>query len=254
MSLLKNLTTESDVVEDKDSVGGGGNLRDSAVYPCTIKLAYLQKSEGGALGLFLKLTPEDGNDINASMYLTGGDSKGNKNYYINAKNEKHYLPGFNLANSLALVVTNKEISALADNTEQKVVGIYNFKEKKEIPQKVEVITELMGEKVNVALMRQLVDKTVKNEATGSYDPTGETREENEVDKFFSAQEKYLNMTATEIKAKEEKAVFIDQWNEKWAGKVRDKTTKNGPTAGAPRKAGAPAAAGGKPTTSLFGDD
>lgn len=250
MSLLKNLKTQSDIAEDKDSVGGGTSVRDSGLYNFKIALAYLQKSKGGALGLFLTLKDlADGSEFKANMYLTGGDDKGNLNYYEKDK-QKHYLPGFNLANSLALLTTGKEISEL--DTETKAVNIYDFTAKADVLTKVEVVTDLMGAEINAGVMRQTVDKRQKNDATGKYESTGETRDENEIDKFFCAKDKYLNMTATEIKSKVEKAVFVDQWTEKWAGKTKDKTTKAGGTAGAPAKAGAKAA--GKPESSLFGAD
>lgn len=250
MSLLKALTTQKDIADEVDSVGGSGKLFDSALYQFKITMAYLQKSKGGALGLFLTLKSDKGEELKTNMYLTGGDDKGNLNYYEKDK-QKHYLPGFNLGNSLALLTTGKEISDL--DTETKVVNIYDFTVKADVPTKVEVVTDLIGAEINAGVIRQLVDKRVKNDATGKYESTGETREENEVDKFFCAKEKYLNMTATEIKSKVEKAVFVDTWQEKWAGKVKDKSTKSGSTAGAPAKAGA-AKAAGKPESSLFGAD
>lgn len=254
MSLLKNLTTQSDIAEDKDSVGGGNNLIDSAVYEFTIKLAYLQKSKGGALGMFLTLHTDDGKELKTNMYLTGGNDKGNLNYYEKddgkGNKAKHYLPGFNLANSLALLTTGKEVSDL--DTDTKVVNIYDYDSKADVPTKVEVVTDLMGQRIHAGVLRQTVDKRKKDDA-GNYANTGETRDENEIDKFFCAKDKYLNMTATEIKSKVEKAVFVDQWIEKWAGKTKDKTTKAGGTKGAPAKAGATGGAG-KPANSLFGGD
>lgn len=251
MSLLKNLTTQKDIADEKDTVGGGGTLLDSGLYNFTIKLAYLQKSAGGSLGMFLTLVTEDKKELKANMYLTGGDDKGNKNFY-EKDGQKHYLPGFNLANSLALLTTGKEISEL--DTDTKVVNIYDFTAKADVPTKVEIVTDLMGAQINAGVMRQTEDKRKKNDATGLYESTGETIDRNEIDKFFCAKEKYLNMTATEIKAKVEKAEFVTTWTEKWSGKTRDKTTKAGGTAGAPSKAGAGAKAAGKPESSLFGAD
>ena len=59
------------------------------------------------------------------------------------------------------------------------------------------------------------------------------------------------MTTAEIRAKAEKAVFIDQWETKWAGKVKNKAKgagEGGAKAGAPKPAGAST----KPSSSLFG--
>ena len=81
-----------------------------------------------------------------------------------------------------------------------------------------------------------------------YQPTGETRDENEIDKFFRASDR---KTTAEIRAQVEEAKFADTWLEKWQGKVKDKSSKTAATGtpGAPRAA-APAAAK-KPATSLF---
>jgi hypothetical protein len=253
MSLLKNLNTETDIADEKDSIGGGNNLLDSDLYGFKVALAYLQKSTGGALGLFLTLKTEDGKELKTNMYLTSGNDKGNKNYYEGKDKQKHYLPGFNLANSLALLTTGKQIGELAETTEMKVVNIYDYDTKGDIPTKVEVITELIGADINAGVLRQTVDKRKKGD-DGKYVSTGETRDENEIDKFFCAKDKYLNMTATEIKSKVEKAVFVDQWVEANKGKVKDKTTKAGGTSGTPAKSGGGAGAAAKPANSLFGGD
>ena len=256
MSLLSNLTTQNDIADEKDSVGGGNQVFDSAIYRMKVTLAYLQKSPGGALGLFLTLKGEDDRELRQALYLTGGDAKGNKNYY-EKDGVKNYLPGFNMGNSLSLLTTGKEISEL--DTETKTVALYNFEAKAEVPTKVEVVTDLMGQEIFAAVLRQTVDKTKKNDATGQYEPTGETRDENEIDKFFCAKDGYEKLTSAEIKAKKSDPTvgpaFFDTWSEKWSGKTRDKTgkgAKGAAGAGKPAGAGSPAAGAGKPSNSLFG--
>jgi len=242
MSLLANLATDSSISEEKDSVGSGG-VQDSGVYSATIAMAYLQKSAGGALGLVLSLKTEAGRDIKQTLWMTSGDAKGNKNYY-EKDGQKNYLPGFNHANSLALLTVGKEIGAL--ETEIKVVNVYSSEAKAEIPTKVEVPMDLLGKEIVVGLIKQIVDKTAKNDA-GMYEPTGETREENEIDKFFRAKDR---MTTSEIRAQATEATFVETWGSKWTGKLRDKSKGTSGTAGAPKAAGA-AAVSKKPTTSLF---
>lgn len=75
------------------------------------------------------------------------------------------------------------------------------------------------------------------------------REENEIDKFFRAKDRYDDCRD---RGKAEETSFIDVWNDKWAGNVRNKATGTaaGGVAGAPKGAGA-ATATKKPTTSLF---
>ena len=246
MSLLANLTSDSTIADEKDSVGGGGPL-DSGIYNCTVSMAYVTKSQGGAMGLVLTLKTDSGKDVRQTFWMTSGTAKGAKNYY-EKDGEKFYLPGFNHANSLALLTTGKEISQL--DTETKVVKVYSAEAKAEVPTKVEVPMDLLNKEIIVGLIKQTVDKTKKNESTGVYEPTGETRDENELDKLFRARDR---MTTAEIRAQAEEATFYKTWESKFAGTVRNKAKGAAGTAGAPAgagAAGAPAAAK-KPTTSLF---
>lgn len=249
MSLLKALTTDTTIAAEKDSVGGGSGPVESGLYPVTIGMAYLQKSKGGALGLFLTLVTEDKKEIRQTLYVTSGDAKGNKNYY-EKDGEKFYLPGFNVANSLALLTLGKEISEL--DTEDKVINLYSFDAKAEIPTKVPVIMDLLNQEIIVGIIRQTVDKNVKNDATGLYEANGETRDENEIDKFFRAKDK---MTTAEIRAQATEPAFYTTWGTKHTGVTRNKA--KGAVAGAGGTAGAPKANGAgavtaKPGKSLFG--
>lgn len=251
MSLLKNLKTDSSIAAEKDTLGGGG-VFDSGYYNFIVTMAYLQESSGGALGLFLTLKDKaSGRELRNSQYLTGGRDKGQKNYYEDKNGEKQYLPGFLIGNSLAMLTTGKEISDL--DTEEKVVSIYNFDARADVPTKVPVLVDLLGKEINAGVLRVTEDKTKKGD-DGKYYPTGETRDVNELDKFFCAREGYEHFTTAEIKAKATEPEFYKAWTEKNAGKTRVKTSKQGGTAGAPGKpAGAAApAGGGKPASSLFG--
>ena len=119
--------------------------------------------------------------------------------------------------------------------------------KAEVPTKVEVLMDLLGQEIIAGVIKQTVDKTKKNEA-GAYEATGETRDENDIDKLFRAKDR---MTTAEIRAQAETATFIDTWSNKWTGQTKNKAKGASGTAGAPQAAaGAPAAAK-KPTTSLF---
>jgi hypothetical protein len=242
MSLLAALSTDASIEEEKDSVGSAGAL-ESGLYNATVALAYITKSQGGAMGLVLNLKTSAGREIRQTLWMTSGTAKGGKNYY-EKDGEKHYLPGFNHANSLALLTCGTEISAM--ETEVKVVNVYSAEAKSEVPTKVDMLMDLIGKEIIVGLIKQTVDKTKKNDA-GVYEPTGETRDENEIDKLFRAKDR---MTTAEIRAQAETAGFIDTWDAKWSGKTRDRVKGAAGTPGAPKAPGA-AAAAKKPTTSLF---
>lgn len=262
MNMLAKLTTSSDIEDEKDSVGGGATVFDSGIYLFDIELAYVKESDGGALGLFLHLKAQDGRESRQTMYMTSGKAKGQKTYY-EKDGVKHYLPGFNMANSLALLTTGKEISQL--EPEEKVFNLYDFNAKSEVPTKVMAVTDIMGQQIYAGLIKQTVDKSKKNESTGAYEPTGETREENEIDKFFCAKEGFEKLTSAEIKAKRggqdiaEDQLFHNAWTTKNAGKTRNKATgaaatgtAGGLKTGAAGGAKAAPGAGNKPSTSLFG--
>lgn len=246
MSILANLTTDSSIANEKDSIGGGSRVLESGIYTFTIQHAYIGKSTGGAISLNLNLKTEDNKELKQQLWITSGTAKGGKNYYIDKNGDKQYLPGFVMANSLCLLALGKEISEL--DTEQKVISVYNTEAKAEVPTKVDMLMDLVGKDITAAVFKQIVDKTKKNESTGAYDPTGETREENELDKFFRASDK---KTTAEIRAQAEEATFVHTWEKKYAGQTRDKSKgasgANG-TAGAPKAASVGAS---KPTSSLF---
>lgn len=250
MSIFANLTSDASIANEKDSVGGGSKVLESGLYPCTIAMAHATTSQGGAMGLVLTLKTDDGQELRQTLWMTSGTAKGCKNYY-EKDGQKNYLPGYLLANSVCLLAAGKEIPQM--DTETKVINLYSAEAKSEVPTKVEVLMDLLGKEILVGVIKQNVDKTKKNDATGLYEPTGETREENEVDKFFRARDR---MTTAEIRAQAPTAAFADTWASKWTGVTKEKAkgAAAAGTAGVPKLAGgvaAAAAAAKKPTTSLF---
>lgn len=237
------LKKNDQAADEKDVLGGGGGILDTDIYATKVELAYLSTSGSGALALNLRLKTDEGREIRQTIYMTSGREKGLKNTY-EKDGETHYLPGFLLADSLGLLTVGKEIGDLVAGAEKKVIKLYSFEAKAEVPTEVPVIQELMGQEIYAAVMKQIVDKNAKGD-DGVYRPTGETREENEIEKFFRARDK---MTTAEIRAGAEEASFFNTWKEKWAGEVKNKAkgAAQGGTAGAP-KTSAP-----KPTKSLFG--
>lgn len=227
MSMLKNLASDSSIADEKDTLGGS-RLLNSGLHLMTVTLAYIQVAASGALGLVLAGKAEAG-EMRQTLWMSSGKEKGGKNYY-EKDGKKTYLPGYLLANSLALLTAGKEISEL--DTEKKVVNVYSADAGKEVPTQVDMLMDLVGKEILSGVIRQKVDKTKKNDA-GVYEPTGETKEENEFDKFFRAKDR---LTTSEIRAGLTEAVFADQWAEKWKDQVKDKSNKKGAagTVGAPR--------------------
>jgi hypothetical protein len=247
MSLLKNLKVNKDIAEEKDRLGGGSFLLDTDIYLCKIEHAYVSESEKKALAINVKFNTEvDGQKktFRMTQYFTSNEEKGCKTTY-EKDGKEHNLPGFNTANHLCLLATGTPLNEL--DTEDKMLKIYNPEAKAEAPTKVPCIVELFDQEIYVALQRQVVDKTTKE---SGYQPTGETREINEVDKFFHAETK---LTVAEILADAEAPVFFEQWLNEFKGKVINKAKGVQGAAGAPAKGAAPGASATKGAAKpLFG--
>lgn len=210
--MFENQTMSNDIQEERDVLGGSG-VRDSAIYDFTVKMAYGTKSSGGATALVLAFEDDKGQTYRETLYTT---SKDGKNYY-EKDGVRNYLPGFLLANNLCLLTVKKEISQVV--LEEKVIPIYDFDQKKELPTKAKVALELIGQKISAGILKETVDKTVKNTSTGKYEPTGETKDVNVIDKFFRIGDGF---TVAEIRGKADTATFKDQWAAKNTGVVRNK--------------------------------
>ncbi|MGH1461206.1 MAG: hypothetical protein ACRBB6_04140 [Neptuniibacter sp.] len=248
MTVLTQLSSSEDFQQEVDVLGGGGFLVESGVYDCTVSHAYYSTAQSGALALNLELkTTVDGQDknIKQQFWMTSGTAKGCKTYYEH-NGKKKGLPGFLSADSLALLTVGKSIGELA--TEEKVLNLYDHDAGKEIPTKVNMFSDLVGQEITAAVFKQTVDKTAKNDQSGNYEPTGETRDENEVDKFFRTRD---GLTTAEIRGGVTEATFRDQWAEKWTGVTKNKA--KGMTAAQAGVPGAPAAAAstGNGPKSLF---
>ena len=238
MSLLKNLETKANVEGEKDVLGGGGVL-DTNVYPMKVKVAYFTSAASGAVAINLQ-GDVDGKEVRQQFWVLSGNDKGNKNTYTKDGKE-YYLPSFLTANSLALLTVGKELSQL--DVEKKVIKLYDFEAKEERPTEVDVLVELTGQMIQAGIQKQTVDKNEKGD-DGKYYPTGETREINEVVKFFRYDD---GLTVPEIEKGVTEAKFKDDWVAKWAGKVINKAKGNKDGA----KTGLPSGGAKTGTSSLF---
>ena len=220
MSIFDNLKEDQTIKEDEDNLGGFKTL-PSGLYDLTITLPYFSFSQGGALALNIVFITKDKQELKAQFWVTSGTAKGCHNYYIDARSgDKRYLPGFNMANALTMMTIGKKLANAA--TEEKVINLYSYEEGKNVPTQVQVITEMINTQIIGGVLEQKVNKRAKNDATGKYEPTAETRTENEIDKFFHST---TGLTLAEAKAKQKKPEFKNKWEKKWAGEIKDKTVK-----------------------------
>ena len=167
--------------EVEDDFIGGGNVLDSDIYPAVIKYAYTDKSKSSnAHNLTLCLLVNGNIEITRQIWMTNKDGDVTR---INPKTKKEEnLRGYNQVNSLCMLVVSKDISKM--DVQEKTLNLYDFESKKNIPQTIECLVELHDCELQVAIQKQIVDKNSKNEATGDWEPSGETREINEFIKFY----------------------------------------------------------------------
>lgn len=249
MSIFSGLKTEG--LEEAQDRLGGFQVRETNSYLATIKAAYAGKSAGGAQNISFIFTLPDG-EYNETIYIT---NKQGENWFLNQndKTKKVPLPGFTTVNDICLMTTNKPLAE--QDTEEKVVKIYDYDEKKELPKSVQMLVDLIGKKVHLGIVRQTVDKNVKNESTGEYQPSGEVRDENVIEKVFHDPSLVTVVEATQGISE---AVFYPKWLEKNANVTRVRTAASKAGRGGANTAasnGPPQAntSGAKKTTSLFGN-
>jgi hypothetical protein len=246
--------TSSGLEEAQDRLGGNFGAIESDVYLFTIAAFYAGKSPKGAQ--FMQLIAKQGDrEYREQIYFT---NKKGENWFPNKddKTKKVPLPGFTTVDDICLITTGKPLCEQV--TEEKTVKVYDADAKKELPKAVPMLTDVVGQQIKLGVLKQIVNKNVKNESTGEYEATAESREENVTDKVFHPE---FNFTVVEAKAEATEPQFLGGWLERNKGKTRDKRSiKEGEAgaAGAPPKAAARAgaapapAAGAAPRKSLFG--
>lgn len=248
MSMFSNLTTTG-LEEAEDRLGGYQPL-DTDIYKSTVKAAYAGKAASGALNVTVILDTGS-QEYRETIYVT---TKDGNNYFLNKNDntKKVPLPGFTIIDDLCLVTTNKP---LANQTmEEKVMNIYDPEQKKEVPKSVQMLTELIGKSVHVAITRILENKQEKNSA-GEYVAIADTRETNTINKIFHDPTK---LTVVEAKNQNTEPVFYDSWIKRHKGNVHDRRTikeggsANGGQSGRPSGPPQSGTSTSRPQTSLFG--
>ena len=227
-----------------DSLGGG--LVSSGIYDFTIDTAYLTKSKGGAMGITLVFKTANNQIVREQGWISSGDAKGNSFTY-EKDGKKFPLPDYAKLDNLCKLSIGKGLKEL--DPEKKTIKLYDHELKKEVPKEVPVLVDLIGAEITAGVLKVTEDKKKQNAATGIYEATGETRDINEVHKYFRTSDK---LTAAEIQAQETSPEFMEKWKVKYAGKDINRAkgaASSGAQAGIPAATNASAPA---PAKSLFG--
>jgi len=219
----------SDIKQDVERDVIAGQRLATGIYPMTIKVAYLDKSKGGAHNINIVGTIE-GQGYSETIYLT---NKKGENFYIDKKTgDKRLMPGFSQVSNMCELLVGKKLGQM--EMETKRIKVYNFEERKDVPVERKVLVELSGMLTHPAIYNIKENKQVKgvlkSGAEGYVnDPTGETRNKNEISKWFDSEKR----TLPEKKAEKE-AKFFKEWEKSHTGKVRDKSEKIAGATGMPK--------------------
>lgn len=225
-AMFGSLTTDG--LEQASDRLGGFQPFNTDIYPASIKAAYAGQSDGGARSVTL-IAEADGREYRETLWIT---NKKGENFFLNKQDptKKVPLPGFTVIDDICLITTGKPLAE--QETEEKVVNVYDREAGKEIPKTVPMLVGLLGQPIKLGIVRQLENKTEKDGA-GNYIPTAETRETNFIDKVFHPEQ---NMTVVEARNGADSATFHDSWLERNKGETRDRRTVKdgeGGTAGRP---------------------
>lgn len=240
-NMFSNAASDLAGSEKEKDILGGRSLLPTDVYDGNIVVAYITTSSGGARAFNFVFNVND-KTIRETIYVT--NKQGGVTYTKDGK--KYPLPGYSLVNALTKLTIGKEIPQLT--FENKLVKIYNFELKKDVPTEVPVAVELVGEAVTLGIEQVRENKQAKDQA-GNYVDTAEIRESNAVTRVFHTK---TGQTAAEYDA-QAPAEFKGLWLKEFKGKVRDKTNKNlTPATTASTATAAPGTGGGAAKSSLFG--
>lgn len=245
MSILSSLNVPSDMEQQKDSLPPASlpRILDTGIYDVVIDTAYIDTSAGGATSVNFVFKLQDGRELRSQQWITSGEAKGRLPYYVR-DGKKIPLPGFSIANAICLLSAGEELQNMDHET--KVLSLYDYDARKEVPQQKEVIMDLIGKEVTLGVQKVVEDKRAKS-ASGSYEPTGETRLLNEIDSVFRTRDGF---TVSEIRDGKSEPEHKAKWSTtNTADYVRDKSVaKKGHVTGdsAPAKTDSVPFAGDKP--------
>lgn len=242
--MFEDLAKDLEGVEAQEDRLGGYSPFEAGVYNAIVKAVYITDSQSSKSKCANIVLDIDGREFTDRVwFLRGQDGKP----YYEKDGKKHMLPGFQIVNDLCLVITGHP---LAENTPQeKTIKIYDHDAGGEVPKNLPVITQLLGQKVTVAIGKEVTNKQKKDEATGEYVDTDEKRVINSIRKCFHFE---TGKTVVELMSKaniEEADLFKTKWAEKNTGTEVNNFKEVG-SAGPAAGSGAPAGGGGQ-KKSLF---
>lgn len=229
-------------IDEKPRDYAGFEALDSDLYRGKVKMAYLVVHESKAQGIAFEF------DISGKTFKTEQivRTKAGKNYFINTQTKlKAPLGGFTVVDDICTILTGKGLKG--QNTEQKVVKVFNFDKKEDVPTQVHVLVDLIDKEIGIAVIKKLENKS-KKEGEGEaakYVATSETTTRNDIVKAVYPQD---GATVGE-KSEKKPATWAAGWLKNNKGKTKEKLTYKGASEGVGSGASAAPVGDRKP---LFG--
>lgn len=189
---------------NEDVIATGGFLLPTGLYPMVIENAFLDKTDSGAMMMHVHLKRKiGGNQVyRFSNCILSGNDKGNKPTYV--KDGKEYpLPGYSQMNQICKIAGDVTLGQI--EPENKLIKLYDFDAKAEVPREVPVVTQIVGQEILVGIRLRKENKRALS--NGKWVDTNEAREFNEIDKVFYPD----GFTVTEKVAEATEAAFVEKW-------------------------------------------
>lgn len=226
-------------IDEKPRDYAGFEALDSDLYKTTVKMAYLVIHESKAQGIAFEFDLGGGKIFKIEQIIK---TKEGKNYFINTKTKLTApLAGFTVVDDICTITTGKGLKGQA--TEQKIVKVYNFDKKEDVPTQVHVLTDLLGKEVGLAVIKRLENKSKKE--GDRYVATSETITRNDIVKAVYPD----NGTTVGERTEKKDPTWAAGWVKNNKGKTKEKLTYKGNSSGGSAAGGTPPAGERKP---LFG--
>lgn len=214
MSILASIQAANLKITEDDVLGA--STVPSDIYPAAIKMAYFDKSAGGAICVVFDcqlLVNGKVRNHKETIYIS---NKQGGFTYTNKDGEATPMPGFSTVDAICKVITGKSVTEVT--TEMKTIKVWDFTQRAEVPQQKEVLMPLIGGKLRLGILEVTEDKSAKD-ASGAYVPTGATFDKNEVSKVFCED----GRTVVEKENNVTEAKFAEAWIAKFQGKKINKS-------------------------------
>jgi hypothetical protein len=239
--MFDNMGTEQHEEKARDFVGYTPHETD--LYKAKVKLAYLSIAKSGARSIVFEF--DLGNDKILKSNQLISNKKG-ENFFINKKTQKKApLAGFTVVDNLCFFATGQGLKG--QRTEEKMLKLYNFELKKDVPTNVHVLVDLIDKEVGLAVWKTLENKQV--EQNGEWVDTSEERTVNDIEKVL-----HPTNAATYQEFEEKKdPTWAANWAKRNRGQLRDKRSIKDGKGGPPKAGGGtPSGTGGGSRPSIFG--